>query len=156
VLAICLIVAAAGAAEAQRAIFLVRHAEKVDDSPDAALSEAGRARAALLARNLRDAGITAIFSSDFQRTRNTAQPLADALNLRVTVIGRDAPTVVARVRALSNGQSALVVAHSDTLPGILRALGHRQSITIPDTEYDNVFLVVPRAAAPPTVIRLRY
>ena len=51
-------------AEAQKAIVLVRHAEKVDDSKDAELSDQGRVRSAALARALRDAGITVIYATD--------------------------------------------------------------------------------------------
>jgi broad specificity phosphatase PhoE len=151
-----LVLATAAAAEAQRAIFLVRHGEKVDESRDADLSDAGRARAALLARLLGDAGITAIYSSDFQRTRKTAQPLADALGLRVTIIAREADAVVRELRKGRNRETVLLVAHSDTLPAILSGLGHRERVTIADAEYDNLFVITPRAGAPPTVLRLRY
>lgn len=153
---ILIVLLTAGAAEAQRAIFLVRHGEKVDESADAALNGAGQARAVLLARMLRDSGVTTVFSSDFRRTRNTAQPLADALGLPIRIVPRDAPSVVRQLRALSSGETALVVAHSDTLPAILQGLGHRQTIGIANEEYDNLFVVVPRAGAPPTLLRLRY
>jgi broad specificity phosphatase PhoE len=151
-----IVLATAAAAEAQRAIFLVRHGEKVDDSRDADLNDAGRARAALLAKLLRDSGITAVYSSDFQRTRKTAQPLADALGLRVMIIAREAEAVVRELRKARNRETVLLVAHSDTLPGILAGLGHRERVTIADAEYDNLFIVMPRAGAPPTVLRLRY
>ena len=45
--------AAAAPAQAQKAVFLVRHAEKVDESEDALLSAAGEARGRALARSLR-------------------------------------------------------------------------------------------------------
>jgi broad specificity phosphatase PhoE len=150
------VLAAAAGAEAQRAIFLVRHGEKVDDSRDAALSAAGEARAERLAKALGDAGITVLYSSDLQRARNTAGPLATALGLRVTIIARDATSVVRQLRKLPSRETALVVAHSDTLPGILQGLGHRQPIAIADAEYDNLFVVMPRAGAPPVMLRLRY
>jgi len=48
----------------------------LDDSEDTPLSKAGEARAQLLARLLKDAGVTAIYTSQFQRTIKTAEPLA--------------------------------------------------------------------------------
>ena len=46
---------------AQRAVFLVRHADRLNESEDSPLSKAGEARAQLLASLLKDAGITAIY-----------------------------------------------------------------------------------------------
>ena len=57
---------------------------------DPDLSEAGRARAASLATALKDAGIVAIFTTEFKRTQQTAEPLAKALGLTVKVVKGDA------------------------------------------------------------------
>ena len=74
-------------AAAQHTVFLVRHAERADTTPGAArrwptdpdLSDAGRARAESLAAALKDAKITAIYTTEFKRTQQTAAPLAKAL-----------------------------------------------------------------------------
>jgi hypothetical protein len=50
----------------------------------------------------------------------------------------------------------LVVGHSDTVPAILRLMGHPDPVTIAHAEHDNLFVVVPHAAGPPSVVRLRY
>jgi broad specificity phosphatase PhoE len=47
----------------------------------APLTEAGQRRARALATVLQDAGLTAIDVSEFQRTRQTAEPLAQALQI---------------------------------------------------------------------------
>ena len=65
----------ASAAYAQRAVFLVRHADRLDESEDTPLSKSGEARAQLLARLLKDSGITAIYTSQWQRTIKTASRL---------------------------------------------------------------------------------
>src|SRR5438045_7579771 len=65
------------ATAAQSTIFFVRHAEKAGgggDNPD--LSEAGRARAESLATVLKDADISAIYTTELKRTQQTAAPLA--------------------------------------------------------------------------------
>ena len=65
-------------AAAPATIIVVRHAEKVDDSRDPALSEAGAKRAEALAEMLEHAGLDAVYASQYQRTRLTAMPAAEA------------------------------------------------------------------------------
>ena len=61
-------------AQNMRTIFLVRHADKISDETDAPLSEAGQRRAECLASMLADTHIQQIFTSDLQRTQQTAAP----------------------------------------------------------------------------------
>src|ERR1700680_5096638 len=68
-----------------RTIFLVRHADKVDDAPDALLSDAGHRRAECLAKMLADVNIQQIYTSDLQRTQQTAAPLAQQRQLKPVV-----------------------------------------------------------------------
>ena len=72
---------------AQRAVFVVRHAEKASDANEASvpLSPAGAARANRLAELLKDAGITAIYSTDTVRTQKTAEPLANLVHAPVRI-----------------------------------------------------------------------
>jgi hypothetical protein len=35
-------------------------------------------------------------------------------------------------------------------------LGHTAEIKIPETEYDNLFVLFPKIEGPPTVLRLRF
>lgn len=148
---------AVATAAAQEAVFLVRHAERLDDSKDSPLSSAGRARAERLAQMLRDARITAIYVTEFQRTAQTAQPLADllALPLIKTPAG-DPAALVTRLRASGTHARALVVSHSDRLPILLNDLA-AANVTIAAAEYDNLFVVMP-GGRPSTsiVMRLRY
>ena len=145
VLAACL----ALPARAQEVLVLVRHAEKVDSSKDAALSAAGQARAKALAVRLRDAGLAAIFTSEFQRTKATGQPLAEALKLAPRVHpAKDTAGLVALLR--KEPGRALVVGHSNTLPEIARAYG--VELAMADDEYDALYLLVP---ATKTLVHLR-
>src|SRR5574341_1075237 len=85
------------AAAAQQAIFLVRHAEKIEESMqalDTPLSKAGHARARLLAETLKDSGISAIYASKAVRTQDTAAPLARVLGLKIKTIDQDNPRAV--------------------------------------------------------------
>jgi broad specificity phosphatase PhoE len=156
-------------AAAQQSIILVRHAERLTGSGDDPLSEAGRHRAERLAAMLKDAGVTHIFVSNRRGTLETAQPLARLHHLSATRMpipaaprGNVEPaelqvrsTIAAMVR-LPRTAVVLVVGHSDTIPIFLRRLGYPTAIAIPDNEFDNVFIVTPRASRAPAVVRLRF
>jgi broad specificity phosphatase PhoE len=144
-------------AAAQQAVIVVRHAEKADQSSDALLSAEGLIRAKALAELLRSSGVTHVVTSEYRRTRETARPLAEVLKLTPeTVPARDIPALVARLRALDGGATALVVAHSNTIPPILRALGWPDPPEIADGDYDDVFVLVPRDGRRPAVVRLTF
>lgn len=159
-MALVTLVALASPALAQ-SVVLVRHAERADTAAGGApmmaadpdLSDAGHARARRLAGMLRDAGITAIFVTEFKRTQQTAAPLAAALKLTPTVVkAADTAALVARLKAATG--HVLVVGHSNTVPEITAALSNTPPITIEDNDYGNL-LVVSRGAAVP-LLRLRY
>lgn len=159
VLATVVLIGAAVPAAAQEAIYIVRHAERIDEQPQSLLSPDGHARAARLADILRDAGITAIFVSEYERTRQTGQPTATRLGLSPNAYkADDTPGLVAALRAQGPRARVLVVGHSDTVPKLLAALGYQTPVTIAKGEFDNLFVVLPARAAgdPPTVIRLRF
>lgn len=153
---LCLCGALLGArpAAAQRAIFLVRHAEKVDESRDPELSPAGQARAARLAAHLERAGISVVFATEYKRTQKTAAPLASALKLTPQVVpAQDRKALVTKLRERPDAV-ALVVGHSDTLPLLLRELGVAAPPAV--TDYGDLFVVVPAASGVPTLLRLRF
>jgi phosphohistidine phosphatase SixA len=158
-LAVLLLVVCAVPARAQDAIYIVRHAERVDDNPQSLLSAEGLARAARLGEMLRDAGITAVFVTEYERTVQTAQPAAARLGLTPIVNkADDTPGLIAKVRALGPSARVLIAGHSDTVPKILAALGYATPVTIAKGEFDNLFIVIPGKApdGPPLVLRLRY
>ncbi len=99
---------AVSAVEGPAVVILVRHAEKVDESSDTDLSEAGRTRARALAAMVKDAGIEAIYSTDTRRTLETAKPTAEAIAKLIEVYDGDKLESFAKdLRA--RGARALVV-----------------------------------------------
>jgi broad specificity phosphatase PhoE len=150
---------AAGGAE-PTTVILVRHAEKAaapaDDPP---LTKAGEARAKALATIARDAGVTAIITTQFARTRATARPAADALHITPEVVsagGAQHVQDVARAIGSHTGGVVLVVGHSNTIPAIIAALGAPQPPPICDSEYDDLYVVTIPANGSAHVIRARY
>lgn len=166
VCALLTIAGTAAAAEPQ-IIFLVRHAERAASAPSAAtpdmiaapddppLSAAGHERAARLAAILSSANIRHIYATEFLRTRQTAAPTAQARHLEtVSLPANNSDAIVTQVRQLKG--NVLIVGHSNTVPGLLKGLGIKDDITIADSEYDNLFIVVRPESGEPTLIRLRY
>jgi broad specificity phosphatase PhoE len=148
---------AASATAQPPVIFLVRHAERAAISghvpSDTGLSPVGRKRAEALARVLQDAQIAAVYTTEYKRTRETAAPVAQSLGIQPEVIpGDDLRGLMAKLKASSG--NVLVVGHSNTLPQIISALGVSSRVTVAESDYDNLFLVV--LERPPRLIHLRY
>ncbi len=147
-------------------VFLVRHAERAPlpaDQPvsrgmmgeDPPLSAAGQDRARRLAAMLASADIKHILTTEYQRTRQTAAPIAERTNIKLVMgAAKDPQPFIDQIQKASG--NVLVVGHSNTIPDLLKRLGVTQPITIADNEYDNLFVVVRRGAGQPTLIRLRY
>ena len=67
-------------------IILVRHAERAKELGESALTAEGRQRAQDLVVAIGDEKITAIYSPDRGRNRETVQPLANHLDVTITLI----------------------------------------------------------------------
>src|SRR6266478_1196480 len=141
-------------ASAQPVVVIVRHAEKATNGgSDPDLSSAGRARADALARILKDSGITAIFTSEFKRTQETAAPTATSAHLAPRVVAaKDTGALVTKLHELSG--NALVVGHGDTIPNLIKALGISVLVNIPDADYSELLIVT--LGDKPQLLRLHY
>lgn len=121
-------------------VYIVRHAEKIDESADADLSPAGRARANVLEWMLRDVHFDALYSTKVPRTTSTVMPVARARKMEVLPYepepGELAPIIKNRYR----GKTLLVCGHSDTIPALLRELGVPIDEKVLD-RFDNLFIL---------------
>ncbi len=170
-------------------VFLVRHAEKATgEAPP--LTKAGLARAANLGKVFTDASVDAVFTTDLCRTAQTADPVAriHALPLQVLPLtGTDLATcvpaltqpiqplpktddvtadLVARVRGMPAGSTVFVAGHSNTVPGLVEALGAPSlcpAVLALDEEgrcwlghddYDDLFVVTIPGEGAPGALRL--
>lgn len=142
-------------------VLLVRHAERAPGSGDVPLSEAGQARARALAEVGKVAGVQVIITTQFQRTKQTAGPLADALGLTMVTVptGLDVAKHMGDVAAAVKqhpGKTVLVVGHSNTIPGIVTALGGPRLADLCETEYDNLFTVILDAEGGARTVRSKF
>ncbi len=139
-------------------IYLVRHAEKAaNPANDPPLTAKGKLRAEALKDSLVDKGIKYIYSTNTLRTRTTAEPLAEKIRLAIKPYGTDTLWEVAKHLRKLHGGNVLVVGHSNTLLPLLDQLPvTHQKKSIPDSDYDNLFVVtVKRRFLRPPLIRLQ-
>jgi len=122
-------------------LYLVRHAEKkADGGKDPELTDAGIYRSRQLAKWLQDKDIREIWSSDYQRTRDTAEPLVSSLGLKLNLYDPgDLPTFAGEL--LGDRKSALIVGHSNTTPDLTRLLCQCDISDMDESEYDQLFVV---------------
>jgi phosphohistidine phosphatase SixA len=126
-------------------IYLVRHAEKDLTNPadrNPPLSEAGTLRAMHLAEKLKQEKIEAIYSTSFQRTQSTVQPLARHKNIQVKTYQSADYEEIKKMIAADSGKVILICGHSNNLIPIIEALGAKPPVTsISEDEYDHFFKV---------------
>lgn len=122
-------------------LYLVRHAEKVaDGSKDPNLTDAGRERADNIAERLQNKGIEDVWSSDYQRTRNTAGPLAAQLGLELEIYNpKNQTEFLTQLQQRHN--NALIVGHSNTIPELARMLCQCEVGDMDETEYDRLIVI---------------
>lgn len=138
-------------------IFLVRHADKTTPDEESLLSPKGLKRADDLRRALSSVKLKAVYRTEFKRTLQTAAPTAAEHELTPIETKSDDVQGLAKVlRALPAQDDVLVVGHSDTVPDLLAELGVSTRIVLGNYDYDNLFIVSPRASGEPGFIRLHY
>jgi broad specificity phosphatase PhoE len=68
----------------------------------------------------------------------------------------DLAALTAHMRQHHADDVIAVVGHSDTIPAMLKAWGHTHPVQIGKTEFDGLWIVVPRGEAAPFITRLRF
>jgi phosphohistidine phosphatase SixA len=143
-----------------RHVFLVRHTEREWEGEDPPLTVAGEAQAQALAATLRDAGVTAIITTQWRRTRNTARPLAKLLRITPEVVPVHEGKSLENIREIAaairrhKDETVLVVGHI-TVTRVIAALGGPDLPTICENVFSDLFFFTP-AAGEDGLVRLRY
>ncbi|MDZ7897096.1 MAG: phosphoglycerate mutase family protein [Arcicella sp.] len=126
--------------------YLVRHAEKVTSDPsnkDPLLTENGQKRALFLVKKLKNKKLSAIYSTDFQRTKLTAKPIADKQKLEVQLYNpKQVKSWASTLLQENKGGKILIVGHSNTVLETIEALGGKRPFAeIMEQDYDYFFTV---------------
>lgn len=131
-----------GTAWSQTTVILVRHAEKVKDGKDPVLTEAGLARAQELVRVLADTPIDEIYTTPFNRTRLTVEPLANKFGIEVQEYNPfDLPGTTEMIKNAA-GKTLVFSGHSNTTPILVNLLLEEERYRpLDEGDYDNLYIV---------------
>jgi len=124
--------------------FLIRHAEK--DRSDSSnknphLKDKGRERALKWSQVLKNIKLDAVYSTDYNRTKETANPTAASHHLKVTLY-HPIKIDYAAFKKETKGKTVLIVGHSNTIPNFVNALiGKEKYKQIADSNNSNLYIV---------------
>jgi broad specificity phosphatase PhoE len=137
-------------------IILIRHADRNPNEDQ--LNALGFVRAQELARILDEANISVIYATSAIRAQKTVSPLAAVLGIEILPYNPDnIQAMVNEINSHHRGKVILIVGHSNTVPATIGLLGVPASpITIPENEFDNMFIVTLCNRCKPRMIRMEY
>lgn len=141
-------------------VVVTRHAEKADAGDDPPLSLDGLARAERLGSTFgsaRGGAVDAIFVTDRRRTSDTARPLATRLGVPViTLPAAELDGLCRRILDEYRGKRVLVIAHSNTVPEIVKRLAAGGDYpAIAENEYGTAYVVAVPRWSRPSVLRMQ-
>ena len=136
-------------------VFLVRHAERLDDSPNSPLNDVGRERVEKLRALVADVDFTHVHSTNLTRTLDTAGPIAEDDGVEIGIYSPGELEEFAETIRATPGRH-LVSGHSDTTPRLAEALGGEPHGPIDHMEYDRLYIIVIRPGQPAVTTLLRF
>jgi broad specificity phosphatase PhoE len=140
-------------------IILVRHAEKLiePNNQDPDLSPEGFERAQEIARVFGEAGINAIYATQYKRTQQTAKPLSDRTGVPVKLLqSNQTDELVNQLQTTNRGQTVFIAGHNNTVPAIVSALSGQTYPNILESEFDNLYIVTIYRFGKAKVVKLKY
>ena len=139
-------------------IVCVRHAETAGGGSNPSLSTDGQSRADDLAHLLSNLALSQVYSTDFNRTRQTAMPTAMDQGLNVTTYNAfNIPSFAQDLKTQHKGQVVLAVGHSNTTPDLINHLTGTTNIPqFNENTYDNLYIVRIRLNGTSIVYHLEY
>lgn len=122
-------------------IFLIRHAEKQDDTKNTDLSAEGFERAENWKKYFENTPIDAFYSSGFQRARHTCQPMAFSRDKNITIY-KNHLMDLKKIIAENRGKTILIVGHSNRIPTFINSLlGEEKYPEILESEFGNLYII---------------
>jgi 2,3-bisphosphoglycerate-dependent phosphoglycerate mutase len=144
----------------QLVIFAVRHCEKAkDQGADPDLTAEGQARAEKLGRILQTAGLDAIFTTRYKRTRQTGEAVARHYPQQIldTLPLQSQQAWAEGLWEQYRGKKMLYVGHQNTVPQLLNQLSGRTDFqNLADHEFGRFFVIVVSGKQPAEVQEYAY
>ncbi len=140
-------------------VIVLRHAEKADNGKDTNLSTDGLLRADELRKTLSPVNVNAVYSTPYNRTKQTVTPLATEKKITITEYQANKPSeeLVSELLAAHHGKTVVIVGHSNTVPEILKALTQNAfTAAIGEHQFDNLFVVTLNDGQKPEVVTMKY
>jgi len=119
-------------------IYLSRHAEKIKGISDPGLTEKGKNRAQWLSDFLKSKSVEVIYSTNYKRTLQTAQPVASVLKKDIIIYHPHHQEQLAR-RLLTDSRNSFISGHSNTLPELVKLLGGNPGVPMTERQYDRLY-----------------
>lgn len=120
-------------------VYLFRHSEK-QTGKNPFLTAQGQARAEHLVSLVNTHPNMTLYSSNYNRTLNTAAPLAAYFNIKVQVY--DAADLVAlKKQLLAQNGVVVVIGHSNTTPQLASLLSNQVIDSMDESQYGHYYLV---------------
>ena len=142
-------------------IILIRHGERVtpsaSDPPGGPhLNADGKDRAQTLVHVVGGSGIKAIYTSSLIRTKETAEPLAERLQLEPVPPIDEAIDIKNHILSNHAGETVLVIGHTNTIPDVIDQFAGGNMPDINDKEFDNLFVVTAFDSGKASVVKMKY
>lgn len=157
---------AAGTAQAGRSgeagsgalttVLVIRHADRDVARDEDRLLPEGQIRALDLVHAVGHSDVQAIFTTSFERTKETVRPLAECLGIEPIVYGKDVKELAQQVLSRHKGEVALIAGHGDTIVSIIQALGVNRAGRAVGTEFDDLHIVSIDASGKASLLSLKY
>lgn len=128
--------------KSDKVYILFRHAEKMEGK-DPHLKEEGKKRAEILAEMWDGKKVKEVFSTDYNRTKETIAPLLESINQEFTLYN---PRKLGDFSEMLKSKSAgvyVISGHSNTTPTLANKLCNCSEYPkIDESDYSNIFVIV--------------
>lgn len=122
--------------------YFIRHAEKELSGDNPNLTEEGKRHAEAWSSYFSDKSLDLIYSTDFNRTQQTAKAVSDKTG--ISVFSYDVnQSYTETFKKETLGKNVLIVGHSNTIPGFVNdIIGENKYSDLDEENYDSLFTVI--------------
>lgn len=145
--------------ESPTTFILIRHAEKGSDGTDnPELKAEGKERASRLVELLKDTEVAAIYATNFKRTRQTVEPLAEEKNVTIQQYEAFRVEEIEKMLDEHRGETVVICGHTNNIPWTANLLTGTDDLKEYDESQYGILLIVTvvQKGSNSKVLRLNY